>query len=185
MPYRRDPNNGYIYHRSEDPDLYDFVRNFWWSYGGSDYAQYSIDRPPLAGYLYPKELKRFEDFYGAKAIRVNWTLIGLWGSWIAVTKRYFENPRTWAKDERVRIKHKLELCNELILQGFPHQPYEGRDRKLMSIAFFYERSFMLQWRYREDWEDEGYKAAMIALRDISSMIYKGECRVPTATDTFR
>lgn len=184
MPYRRDPDNGYIFHRSEEPNANDFVNFYWWVYGGMDYKQYSLDNPPLAYRLPSKELKRFEEFYGAKSIRVNWTLEGLWGGWIAVTKRYYENPRDWAKNEREKTKQKLSLCNELIAHGFPYHPYTGTERRLQSAAFYYERFFMLQWEFN-DWENPKYKDAMLALRDIASMVYKGECRVPEPRRSFR
>lgn len=175
-------NNGEI----PEPSLQDFISWFWWMYGSAKYTAYPLDRPPYSHHLSPQEWDAMKAFYGASPLRVGLTYSGLWGSYIAETKRYFN----WQHEEdrkarEISIK-RIHLCNELISQGFPAKHLDHVPRTLLASQFYYEAFFLLQWRYNQDWDNSEYRASLPRLRDITKSIYTGECHViPKPYDTFR
>lgn len=186
MPYKKDPTNPNIHHYEPEPALVDFIAWFWWNYGSAKHTAYPLDRPPYTGRFSPQDWAKMKALYRAEPLRVELTYSGLWGSYIAETKRFFnwQNPVDW--DARELSLKRLRLCNELIAQGFPAKHLDHAPRPLLVTQFYYERLFVLQWRYNEDWTNPDYRAEMPILRDVTKMIFTGELdAIPKPYSDFR
>lgn len=172
--------------REDEPSLREFISSFWWNYGSAKHYQYPLDQPPYSGKLIPQDWQRMKSFYGAKPIRVELTFSGLWGSYLAATKRYFNSRLAFDKQDREIHQKRILLCNELIERGFPAKHIDHAPRHLLATQFYYERLFLLQWRYNMQWDDPDFRASMVALRDITKSIYLGELHdIPKPYADFR
>lgn len=171
MPEIRDPVNPCIVRYTVEPDNQDFIKFFWWVYGGAGYAKFDLNRPPLASRLSKDEYQAFTAFYGAEPLRVIWTLEGLWGEWIMLTMRYFKTKDASLKPQRNHCYTRLALCNQLIALGFPYEHVATSDKGLVAMQWYYEQFFMLQWRY--NWDNPVYIQGMQNVLNTARDIFTG------------